>query len=562
MKYITKIFPRESALQLRMTLWVVGTVTLVATLVMLFTTIFLRREYEEEVRVGLANDIEATVKIIDQRMLRVEYITMAAASIIEEIIEPPEVHKLDTILANLLQSTKCIDAVTLALATPNDTLATLYSASRNGYSQEKSVKVLPPVQENLEKDLNWNLSYHQEQEFWCAPFTPRDYPDFRLQCFSIPIHSKDDTCMGMLCTMDLEQRIEEVVNEFKTRPDLDVTIYNRFGDPIIKSNEDVAGLSSKELIVQEHNIDRLGWRIVFSVDRHVITEKLTPLIWQMTVIILILIFCMVMAISLTVKYVARPFVKKQQRIAESKAAIERELKIAAETQGLLVPHTFPAFPDRTELSLHACLHPARAVGGDLYDYFIKQNVLYFCLGDVSGKGVPASLLMAATHYLFRSVASVMPTAEAVQQMNRTLCIDNEECNFVTFFYGSLDLTTGVLEYCNAGHNPPILVHDDKAEYFAKPESMPLGIWDGADYHTHRYQFCKNDTLLLYTDGVTEAMNAEGKLFGDDDTLACVNNSRLQEPESIIDALLKQVRQHAGTTPQSDDITMLCIRFNQ
>lgn len=202
------------------------------------------------------------------------------------------------------------------------------------------------------------------------------------------------------------------------------------------------------------------------------------------------------------------------------------------------------------------------MGGDLYDYFIQDDVLYFCIGDVSGKGTPASLFMAATHYLFRSVAAAMSVKEAVQQMNLSLCTDNEQCNFITFFFGRLNLTTGMLEYCNAGHNAPILVNGDGARFFAESENMPLGAWEEAEYMSHSMQLSKGDVVVLYTDGVTEAMDAEGNELGNDDTLHYVEVCEMKEPEAIVGNLLQCVRQHAGNAPQSDDITMLSIKINK
>lgn len=169
--------------------------------------------------------------------------------------------------------------------------------------------------------------------------------------------------------------------------------------------------------------------------------------------------------------------------------------------------------------------------------------------------------MAATHYLFRNAASAPSVNEAVQQINRSLCTDNEQCNFVTFFFGRLDLKTGMLEYCNAGHNAPILIHGGEARFFAESESMPLGVWDEADYPSHTLQLSPDDTLLLYTDGVTEAMNAEGEKLGDDATLRCTATCLSESPEEIIAHLLQCVKRHADGAPQSDDITMLCIRKN-
>lgn len=559
MKKLRDFFRLGSGLQMRMTLWVVGSVSVVATLILVIATAMLHQKYEEEVRAKLTSDIDATVKIINQRMIRVEYITKTAASFVEEMIDEPQTHQMETILSDLLRDTKCVDAISLAVSSGSDTLTTMYSAYRKFFSNQGECVAVPPVETSLEEDLSWIKSYRQKEEFWCVPYSPQDFPQVKLQCFSVPVYGADGCCRGMFCTMVLEQWIEEIVKEYKTRPDIDVSIYSREGVLVVGPGYDIAATSAEDKIVEDRMIDRLGWRIILTADRHVITEKLSPLIWQMVAMIVVLLLCMVLAIALTVRYVARPYVLREQHNAEVKAAMERELQIAADTQRQLVPHQFPPFPERAEVSIHACLHPALQVGGDLYDYFLQQDILYFCLGDVSGKGVPASLFMAATHYLFRNAASAPSVTEAVQQINRSLCTDNEQCNFVTFFFGRLDLKTGMLEYCNAGHNAPILIHGGEARFFAESESTPLGVWDEADYPSHTLQLCVDDTVLLYTDGVTEAMNAEGEKLGDDATLRCMAECLSETPEEIIAHLLQCVRRHAGGEPQSDDITMLCIR---
>lgn len=560
MKSIRNLFRSKSGLQMRMTLWVVGTVSVVAVLVMFISTAILRDEYENEVRERLESDIEATVKLIDQRMIRVEYVTRAAASFLESMVDAPQDRELETMLSDLLRKTECVDAVTFALDNGNDTTATIYSAFRKYASKDRETYSIPPVKESLDGDLNWERSFKEQQDFWCVPFTPRDFPDAKLQCFSVPVYNRGGECRGMFCTMVLEQWIEEIIKKYKIRSDIDVSIYNKEGTLIVKLDNNINKLSSDDMIVEEREIDRLAWRIVFSSDSQVITGKLASLVWHMVGMIVILLLFTTIAIVLSIRYVARPFVWKQQHVAEAKAAIERELQIAAETQRQLVPHTFPPFPERPEVSIHACLHPALQIGGDLYDYFIQQDELYFCIGDVSGKGAPASLFMAATHYLFRNTASAMSVSAAVQQMNLSLCTDNEKCTFVTFFFARLDLKTGLLEYCNAGHNPPVLMYDGEVKFFAKSESTPLGVWEEAEYPSHSIQLNHGDTLLLYTDGVTEAMDSEGKEFGNENTLSCVTESNSKTPEGLINSILQRVHQHAGDTPQSDDITMLCIRW--
>lgn len=561
LRRIKYFFSTEAGLQVRMTLWVSMAVLMVAVVVMAVASSVLRDQYEKELREQLSDDIEATVRILDQRMQQVEYITLTAASAVEENLDEGT-EELDAMMGALMHDIDCIDVASLCMDNRDDSTATIYNAYNVARHGGRHVVSSEPLQECLAQDENWIASFHEGRNLWSALFTTEAFPDVRLQCFSVPVYASDSTRVGMMCTMVKESYIGDMIVQYKTRKDIDLTIYDSEGQCIVEPDDYVLRLAPEDLIVEERPIARLRWRIVFSADRHIITNRLWPLMWMMLGTLVLLLICIAIVIALAVRYVARPFVLRQEQVASAKASMERDLQIAADTQRQLVPHKFPPFPNRPEVTIHACLHPAREVGGDLYDYFIQGDKLYFCIGDVSGKGAPASLFMAATHYLFRSVAAAMPITDAVQQMNVSLCTDNEACTFVTFFFGCLDLRTGMLEYCNAGHDSPMLVHDGEARYFAPPEGMPLGVWDENEFPSQRVQLSKGDVILLYTDGVTEAMNSNGKLFGEEHALACMNGCNPKEPETIIDTIMQTLKEYAGDAPQSDDITMLCIGFNK
>lgn len=562
LKRIKYFFSTEAGLRVRMTLWVSIAVLIVAAVVMTVASSMLSEKYESALRRQLSDDIDATTRILDERMKRVEYITRTAASFIEANRDALHSDKLDAMLYDMMKDVDCIDAASFVLDNKDDSTCTVYNAINTVMHNGRNIVSVKPERKCLDTDINWVASVREGREIWSPLYVLDEYPGVRLQCFSVPVYAADSSRIGMMCTVVMEFRTVDMIPQYKTRQDIDLSIYDKEGQCIVSPDDYILKLSPEDLLTEERMVDRIGWRIVYSADRHIITNRLRPIVWMMVGTVILLLIFIAIAIALAVRYVAHPFVQAQEQVASAKASMERELQIAADTQRQLVPHKFPPFPDRPEVSIHACLHPAREVGGDLYDYFIQGDRLYFCLGDVSGKGASASLFMAATHYLFRSVAAAMPISDAVQQMNVSLCTDNDACTFVTFFFGCIDLTSGMLEYCNAGHDCPMLVHNGEARYFAQPESMPLGVWDENDFPSQSVQLSQGDAILLYTDGVTEAMNTSGKTFGEDHALACVNGSNVKEPEAIIDTILQQVREHAGEAPQSDDITMLCIRFNK
>lgn len=245
-----------------------------------------------------------------------------------------------------------------------------------------------------------------------------------------------------------------------------------------------------------------------------------------------------------------------------KERIESELKIAHEIQMSMVPKIFPAFPDRSEFDIFATLVPAREVGGDLYDFFfIDDDHLCFAIGDVSGKGVPASLFMAVTKALLKSTAGNGGTPnEILARLNAELCHDNESCMFVTLFFGVLNIRTGEVAYCNGGHNSPYYLHRGGVTSLGSPGGIALGMVEQSSYASGRIVLSPGEALLLYTDGITEAMDSSDTLYSDPRLKRFLEDNRGSSPRQMIDDLVSDIRQHANGTPQSDDITALALSY--
>ena len=237
-----------------------------------------------------------------------------------------------------------------------------------------------------------------------------------------------------------------------------------------------------------------------------------------------------------------------------KERIESELRIARDIQMSMVPNTFPQLPG---LDLYASMTPAREVGGDLYDYLLSDDKLYFCIGDVSGKGVPASLFMAQTMRLFRSLAKQhMLPAEIATRLNSELTENNDSGMFVTMFIGLADLQTGHLHFCNCGHNPPII----SGEYMEMETNVPIGLWQHFEFVGEEKTSIKDCLLFLYTDGLNEAENAVQEQFGDARLSATLYRLSDDSAQHIVEALDKEVTLHRDGTLPNDDLTMLCLRI--
>ena len=240
----------------------------------------------------------------------------------------------------------------------------------------------------------------------------------------------------------------------------------------------------------------------------------------------------------------------------------------------MLPKTSPPFPERTDLDLYGLLTPARAVGGDLYDFYIRDEKLFFCIGDVSGKGVPASLVMAVTRSLFRNIsAHTARPDQIVMTLNNSLTEGNDANMFVTLFLGVLDLPTGRLRYCNAGHDAPILMKDEekmkddvewstaseKCSMLAVNANLPLGAMPGWTFLEQEIMIDAGTTIFLYTDGLTEAEDASHGLFGIERVLQVTEKSQ-NTPQKLITSMVDSVHQFVNGTEQSDDLTMLAIQY--
>ena len=242
----------------------------------------------------------------------------------------------------------------------------------------------------------------------------------------------------------------------------------------------------------------------------------------------------------------------------AKERIESDLRIARNIQMSMVPSLFP---ERDDLDLYASMTPAKEVGGDLYGYILLGDLLYFCLGDVSGKGVPASLFMAQATRLFRTLAAQkMQPAEIATHINDALSgDDNEQGMFVTMFIGLVDLTTGHLHFCNAGHNPPVLIGDGKTEFIEMIPNLPIGLMPEFEYEGEEIEDISNQPLFVYTDGLNEAENREQVQFSDERLLEILETTPFESSQQTIELLASEVEKHRDGADPNDDLTMLCVK---
>jgi len=260
----------------------------------------------------------------------------------------------------------------------------------------------------------------------------------------------------------------------------------------------------------------------------------------------------------------KEYIRDLQETTSAKERIESELRVATDIQASMLPRLFPPFPDRKEFDLYAIMHAAREVGGDFYDFFfISPNKLCLIIGDVCGKGIPAALFMAICKTLLRTEAQhAIKPDEVLFRVNNILYPDNEASMFFTGLCAILDTDTGEVTIANGGHNPPLICKAGKEfEYIQLPKGLVVGALPDTRYESRNYRLRPHDVVLMYTDGVTEAMNGSGHLYSEAGLLKCLNTLKGKNVTDIIQGVRADIEQFAQGTMQSDDITMVALEYN-
>ena len=252
-------------------------------------------------------------------------------------------------------------------------------------------------------------------------------------------------------------------------------------------------------------------------------------------------------------------------ITKDREKISSELSIAKSIQASSIPNVFPPFPERNEFEIYASMESAKEVGGDFYDFcFIddKDNFM-FLIADVAGKGIPAALFMMTTKTLISNLAQLnYAPKELIKLINQKICSNNKEGFFVTMFSGIVNIKTGKSYFVNCGHNIPLIKHSSgEYEYIKIDNNIPLGVFEDANFSISEMQLEKGDIIFTYTDGVTEAMNNKDELFGEKRLSESLNKIKnIEDTKEIITALKQEIKNYTASTPQSDDITMLCFKY--
>lgn len=439
-----------------------------------------------------------------------------------------------------------------------------------------------PEQEWFKKGLE------NEQGYWSEPYVDEGGGGILMTTFSLPIKDASGRTAAVL-TADLSlDWLSDLVGNVKVYPNAYSMMISRSGQFLVcpvetlvmhqtiqevtNSLEDTSmmnSLSRSMLNGETGNqtirykgatsyvyfspVERTGWSMSIVIPENEIygsIRRAGALVGFLQLLGLVMLVLIIRAVILNAL--------KFREVDDKKKRMEGELHIANAIQMAMIPKASSGGTENEDADLSASITPAKEVGGDFYDYYFRDQKLFFCIGDVSGKGVPAALVMAVSRSLFRTISAHESSPKRlITAMNDFMSDTNENNMFVTLFCGILDLTNGRLRYCNAGHNPPIILTNSIQPLPVRP-NLPLGVMHGMCYEEQEVILHYDDALFLYTDGLTEAENPEHELFGEERMKAVLHTRR--DVQAQLEAMQQAVADFVGTAPKSDDLTMMFIHY--
>ena len=391
--------------------------------------------------------------------------------------------------------------------------------------------------------------------WWGDPYLDDSGSRAYVVSCSYPVRDRSGKVVAVVCVDLSLNELKNLSDYLQVYPNSYYTISSSTGMDIVPIPDTVPG---RKYNIFDEEIDATGWHITIIIPEDVLfadLNRIGRIVGIMMIIGLLLLLFIVWHAGKSSKELIETTAKNQR--------LENELQVASMIQDAMLPKVFPPFHDHLDVNIYGLVDPAKEIGGDLYDFYIRHNKLFFCVGDVSGKGVPAALVMAMTRSLFRSSTAHEEQPEYVMaKMNRAFVDQNSQNMFMTLFLGVLDCKTGELEYCNAGHNAPMIRTKGEWKMIEVLPNLPLGIVPDFEYQAQRTHMDYNDMLFLYTDGLTEAENTEHEQFGEQrmqDSLSDIGD-RLAGPREIVAEMKRRVETFVDGAEQSDDLTMLCVRY--
>jgi len=507
-----------------------------------FVALSTSKMMEREARSTVENVVKATVGRIDGLMAAVESAVKNSTWIVEEHLDSPEY--MFKITGELVQNNPFIVGSTIAFE-PNFFPAKGYYYSAFSYRDGNGrVQRIQQGGEDFKyHGMDWyRVPKEAKTPSWCEPYFDKGGAEVMMSTYSLPLVGKDGKVYAVLTADVSLEELTRQVAAIKPYPDSYAVLLSQKGMPLVAAPEGASALTDTVKILGKAGN---GWTM------ELICPLANILQGSRTLVNRIVLFS-VMGLGL-IFFVSWSFSTRLQRVTAANERLGNELSIARAIQSSVLNRRIPS-------CLGAVLRPAREVGGDFYDFKEKDGFLHFAIGDASGKGIPAALFAFLAGAGFRLSADMgLPPDETVGRINALLCKDNNTCMFVTLFVGRLELATGKLEYCNAGHSPIIVVRPDgSSEFLAAKRNVAAGVMEGFGYARETATFAPGTRLLVYTDGVTEAERRDHAQYGNSRLLAFASAHAKESPTDLVGSLVEEIDGFAAEAEQSDDITALAV----
>ena len=431
---------------------------------------------------------------------------------------------------------------------------------------------------------------------WSEPYFDEAGARMMLFTYTIPVHDSRGEIVGLFGADVSLEWLSDVINTNNIYPNSFNVVISRTGKVMVAPDDGIimrrtiqeftasAADTTIRIINRQMMSGESGHKKIVGLDGQKKTIFYAPIEgetgWSMAVVCndkdiysglremglyLMMLMLAGMALLGFIIYRTARSARSLREASAEKERVDSELRIARGIQESMLPKTFPPFSERKDVDIYASLVPAKEVGGDLYDFNIRDEKLFFCIGDVAGKGVPASLVMAVTRSLFRIVSDHEDQPETiVMDINESLFEMNDSDMFVTLFVGVLDLATGLLRYCNAGHEEPLLIGKGVG-LLPSANNIPVGLMQGRSFEGQDAYIYPGTTIFLYTDGLTEAEDATHAQYGKQRLTRTARQalaSNKYDPETIVKVQTDALHSFVGNAEQSDDLTMLAIRYNE
>ena len=574
---------------------------IVAALTLELTSIiqyyFSQKGIKEEASMRAESQMETTKARIMDVINQAESAVRNSVWIAQWCLEVPD--SMSRVTQRIVQDNPVVVGSTVAFVPGYDKKHYLFApySFRDAQTNEVQLKSLATEQYDYPSQEWFTKPIETDDGYWSEPYVDEGGGEIMMTTYSLPIRdSKGEVAAVITADVSLDW-LNELTGDISVYPNAYSVMLSKSGqimfcpveslimntnihdlqDNSMPGNETFRNISNSMLSGEYGNmqikhggvvshvyfapVERTGWSMSIVIPENEIYSGIR----RIGLIVKILQIVGILMLILLLRSVAKRQYKYKM-LNEKKERIEGELHIASEIQMAVIPKIYPPYPERDDIDVLGQLTPAKEVGGDLFDFYIRDEKLLFCIGDVSGKGIPASLFMMVTKALFRTITTHESSpSKIVSSMNETMSVGNESNMFVTIFVGVLDLPTGRLHYCNAGHDAPMLIGNTGAGMLPVDSNLPVGVMPDWKFSEQETLIDPDTSIFLYTDGLTEAENINHKLF-DMERVKKVGLELQQNhtfsPMEIIGRMTNAVKEFVGEADQSDDLTMLSIQYTR